>query len=751
MKLALKLILIIASVFFSGYLLELYISADLRGYFIILSDFFSVFISFSIFGMTWYAYSKSRDNHSLFLGAAFLVIGFVRLYHMLSYPSMPDFITPNSLQKTGTFLYEAHLIAAVLFLLSVFIYKETYPKLINRFTLPGFAIALSVISLISVLLYSDYMPALYHHDGSPTTMRVLMSFINAGIILCAGYLYLKRIRKTGEKNLIFLTGGFIILAFNGLIHFYYELPSHLLAVAAFYFIHLSLYKSSVELPYEKLAVAEEKLRRAAEEKYLCLFENANDAIITVDLEDRVTSWNKSAEKIFGYAANEVIGKKLSELIVPLELLKERKQIVRDALAGKGISGFETLRLRKDGTKIDISLTISPIINADGNITGLSGILRDITERKRAEEELRRSEERYKTTLDGMLEGCQIIGYDWKYLYVNEAAALQGRKAKEELFGHTMMEVYPGIENTEMFALLKSCMEKRISHRMENEFTFPDSSKGWFELSMQPVPEGIFVLSLDISERKKAEELRIEKERLEYASKSKSEFLTTMSHELRTPLNSILGFSELLKQKMAGELSEKQEHYVENILASGKHLLNLINDILDLSRIEAGKIELTVEKISLPSTIEETVILIKERAAKHNIILKKEIDNKLGFIEADKQRFKQVLFNLLDNAIKFSNEEGGVVTIAVRKVDNKAEISVSDTGIGIKKEDIGKLFKKFQQLESGIARKHGGSGLGLSISKQLVELHGGSISAESKYGEGSKFTFTLPLKTKKEVK
>jgi len=260
--------------------------------------------------------------------------------------------------------------------------------------------------------------------------------------------------------------------------------------------------------------------------------------------------------------------------------------------------------------------------------------------------------------------------------------------------------------------------------------------------------GIVLVFYDITERKRAEEIRLEKERIEYASKAKSEFLSNMSHELRTPLNSIIGFSELLNQKVPGELNEKQEHYVDNILTSGNFLLNLINDILDLSKVEAGKMELVIEKISVPETINETIILIKEKAMKHNISLKKELDPQLEFIEVDRHRLKQVLFNLLSNAVKFSKKEGGTVTITAKKEMDMARFSVSDTGIGIKPENLGKLFQNFEQLEPGISAKYGGTGLGLAICKQLVELHGGRMWAESKYGKGSTFTFILPLKAKK---
>ncbi|MDP2846369.1 MAG: HAMP domain-containing sensor histidine kinase [Candidatus Methanoperedens sp.] len=228
------------------------------------------------------------------------------------------------------------------------------------------------------------------------------------------------------------------------------------------------------------------------------------------------------------------------------------------------------------------------------------------------------------------------------------------------------------------------------------------------------------------------------------------FLSNLSHELRTPLNSIIGFSELLKRKVSGELNEKQKRYVDNILTSSNFLLNLINDILDLSKVEAGKIELVFEKIPVPEAINESIILIEEKAAKHNIIIKKEFDSELDFIEADRQRFMQILFNLLSNAVKFSKPEGGVVTIATKKSEDTAEISVSDTGIGIKPKNMGKLFQKFEQLDPGITRKYGGTGLGLVITKQLVELHGGRIWAKSRYGEGSTFTFSLPLKVKRET-
>ncbi len=245
-----------------------------------------------------------------------------------------------------------------------------------------------------------------------------------------------------------------------------------------------------------------------------------------------------------------------------------------------------------------------------------------------------------------------------------------------------------------------------------------------------------------AEQKKAEELRLEKERIEYARRVKDEFLANLSHEMRTHLNSIIGFSELLKT--TGALNEKQQHFVGNILNSGNLQLAIIRDLLDLSKIETGKMELIFEKMAVPDIIEESLAPLKETAEKQKVTLRKELDPALEFIEADRHVVKQVLHNLLSNAVKFSKEEGGFVTITTRKEDDSASFSVKDTGIGIREEDLGRVFNQFPHIDTG-AQKSNGTGLGLALSKQFVELHGGKIRAESRLGEGSTFTFMLPLK------
>jgi signal transduction histidine kinase len=232
--------------------------------------------------------------------------------------------------------------------------------------------------------------------------------------------------------------------------------------------------------------------------------------------------------------------------------------------------------------------------------------------------------------------------------------------------------------------------------------------------------------------------------LETASRHKSEFLANMSHELRTPLNAILGFSQVLQKNLFGELNEKQNEYVEDILSSGNHLLSLINDVLDLSKVEAGQIELEVASFSLREAVERGVVMIRERASKNGVALAAAVEPEAQVVTADERRIRQILFNLLSNAVKFT-PAGGRIDVSAARVDGEIQVAVADTGSGIAAEDLDRIFEEFQQTGTG-AKQQEGTGLGLALSKRLVELHGGRIWVESELGVGSRFVFTLPAET-----
>jgi signal transduction histidine kinase len=256
-------------------------------------------------------------------------------------------------------------------------------------------------------------------------------------------------------------------------------------------------------------------------------------------------------------------------------------------------------------------------------------------------------------------------------------------------------------------------------------------------------QGVFAAIRDVTELRRVEQaLQQKNAELEDASRMKSEFLANMSHELRTPLNAIIGFSEVLLKRMFGPLNEKQDEYLQDVLSSGRHLLSLINDILDLSKVEAGRMELDLAAFNLPLALDNALTLVRERAMRHGIRLELAVGAGVGDLVGDERKIKQILLNLLSNAVKFT-PEGGRVAVRAERANGTVEVSVSDTGIGIASEDQEAIFEEFRQVGTDYARKREGTGLGLTLARKFVELHGGRLWVKSLVGQGSTFTFALP--------
>jgi PAS domain S-box-containing protein len=480
-----------------------------------------------------------------------------------------------------------------------------------------------------------------------------------------------------------------------------------------------------------------------------------------DETGRFLRWNRNFERVAGRTSEE-IGR-----MHPLDFfVNDDKDLLRERIAEvfkQGESSVEASFVNKDGHATPYYFT-GKRVALDDDVC-LVGVGIDIEARERAQAALRASEARYRSTLDNILEGCQLIAFDWTYLYLNGAAAIQNRRPNDELLGKKMTDAWPGIEGSDVFALLRRCMDERIPNHEETEFAFPDGSKGWFDVRVQPVPEGIFVLSIDISVRKRAEtllrelnenleakvaertlELESAKERAEAADRIKSAFLATMSHELRTPLNSIIGFTGVMLKGLAGPLNPEQVKQLGMVQGSARHLLDLINDVLDISKIEAGQLTVHHAPFDISAAVERVVSSVEPLARKKGLTLSVEASD-LRPVESDRRRVEQILLNLLHNAIKFT--ERGAVTLNVDIVEGtngeapSVRMRVTDTGIGMREEDLPKLFQPFFQTDSGLGRQHEGTGLGLAISRKLTELLGGTIHAESKLGMGSTFTVSLP--------
>ena len=313
----------------------------------------------------------------------------------------------------------------------------------------------------------------------------------------------------------------------------------------------------------------------------------------------------------------------------------------------------------------------------------------------------------------------------------DAGATEGNSAKiHRLVPAKSLLTFPLIKDDEIFGVL----------------TFANTDN-YFQLDQEDIDHiGQYVTYVvsALSNARNYQEIKAARSAADSANKAKSQFLANMSHELRTPMNAIIGFSEVLNDRIFGELNDKQAEYLVDIHAAGQHLLSLINDILDLSKIEAGRLELSLTEFDLPATFNDALVLMKERARTRGVALHKELDSGLGVITADERMVKQVLINLLTNAIKFTME-GGSVTVRGRASDKEVEISVSDTGIGIRMEDKEMIFEEFSQSGDDYTNKQEGTGLGLALSRRLVELLGGRLRVVSELGQGSTFTFTLPIR------
>jgi len=459
-------------------------------------------------------------------------------------------------------------------------------------------------------------------------------------------------------------------------------------------------------------------------------------------------WSAETYKIFGLSSP--ISPSFEGFLntVHPDDLEFAKKSIDDALHGKPYD-IDMRIIRPDGQECIVNAKAVVSFDKENRPVRMSGTVQDITERKQEEESLKL----FRDLIDKSNDAIYIVDPETGIILdVNEKASSGLGYTRDELlnmhvydFEVTLPDYFSWKENIKEIQKGGSLLAEGLQRRKDGTI-FP------VEASVNLLKYGnkshIFAIARDITERKKSEEISQENERLVYASKAKNDFLSNMSHELRTPLNAVIGFSELLKMKTIGDLTEKQEGYVDNIRYGGKHLLNVISDILDFSKLDAGKIELVIENISVPEILEQTIVMVEEIAKKSNVSVKKELAPELEFIEVDKQRFIQILFNLLSNAIKFNRKKGGTVTITTQTEGDLAKFSVSDTGIGIKEGDKNKLFKNFEQLDSGISKKYGGTGLGLAITKKLVELHGGKIWVDSELGAGSTFTFLLPIKANK---
>jgi|KBSSwiStaDraftv2_1062776.scaffolds.fasta_scaffold14368_3 PAS domain S-box-containing protein len=543
-------------------------------------------------------------------------------------------------------------------------------------------------------------------------------------------------------------------------------------------------------------------RKQAEEALLkagalqsAIFNSANFSSIATDAKGVIQIFNVGAERMLGYTAAEVMNK-----ITPADISDPQEVIARaqalslelatpitpgfEALVFKASRGIEDIYeltyIRKDGSRFPAVVSVTALRDAQNVIIGYLLIGTDNTARKEVEAAQARLDQRLRdqqfytrSLIESNIDALMTTDPQGIISDVNQQMiALTGR-TRDELIGAPCKNFFTDPARADA-AIKRVLTENKVSNyeltvRAQNgEETVVSYNAATFHDRDRKL-QGVFAAARDVTELKLFERALQEKNiELENASRMKSEFLATMSHELRTPLNAIIGFSEALKDGLMGQMSDTQQEYIGDIFTSGQHLLSLINDILDLSKVEAGMMALELEAVDLKSLLSNSLSIVRERAAAQRISLELETGEDLGLPQLDMRKIKQIVYNLLSNAVKFSGN-GGRVTLRTRRVPRSAvgtlpgswpvygfpladdrdeefiEICVSDSGIGISGENMVKLFQAFSQIDSSLARKFEGTGLGLAMVKLMAELHGGTVAVASAEGEGAQFAAWLPLR------
>jgi protein-histidine pros-kinase len=494
--------------------------------------------------------------------------------------------------------------------------------------------------------------------------------------------------------------------------------------------------------YSKRDVTHLKVARDAklvETRFGALLESTPDATLIVNAMGRIVLANSQAARAFAYDPNELIGQPV-EVLLPERFRTSHvghrslfSQQPRTRTMGEGLELFGR---RRDGYEFPVEISLSPLSTDEG--TMVMSAVRDITDRKKAEQ-------KFRGLLESAPDAMVIVARNGRIALVNSQLERLFGYPREELLGQSVDCLVParyrGHHERHRTGFFSQPRARAMGAGLELYGQRRDGSEFPVEISLSPLEteEGLFVSGAirDATERRRFEQT------LQDASRLKSEFLATMSHELRTPLNGIIGFSEFLIDEKAGALNARQKEYLTDVLASGRHLLRLINDVLDLSKIEAGRMDIVAERFDLASAVDEVCGVVSPIARSKSISLVRHVSEEVAQVILDRHRFVQILYNLLSNAIKFTNT-AGEVNLSLDREGDMLRLQVRDTGIGISPENLQKLFLEFQQLDSGTGRRHDGTGLGLVLTKRLSELQHGSVRVESEVGKGSVFTVQLPL-------
>lgn len=505
---------------------------------------------------------------------------------------------------------------------------------------------------------------------------------------------------------------------------------------------------------EELARALEdtkKILQNTEDFYTEKLETLNDVVFSVDLQGRFTYINSAIEHITGYKVQDVLDTPFMQYVHPDDLPKLLAEI-KLTLAGEH-KPYMFRILKKNGEIVYIHTT-SRAIFRDNKIVGINGIMVDIFQLKKVEKDLKQERDRVQKYLDVVRVIILVIDRDHNVSLINKKGCEIIGYTESEIVGHNWFDTcLPDREKDDSKANYSDILsgKKSIPEYVEGSLIKKNGEESifaWNNILLKDdmgIVEGILMSGEDITQRKKLECAFIEAKALdENANRTKSEFLANITHEFRTPLNCIIGYSNILVEELSDSLNQYHSKYLNNISISANKLLELVNSVLEMSRIEAGTGKLECSEFYVPTSVRCICSNLMAVATRNNTSLSIELSMNVDYIYADKPKFEQILYNLVNNAIKFTPAGGSVKISANVLHDNGLVVSVKDTGIGISKADLQKLFKPFYQVDSSLERKFGGTGLGLFIVMKFVEMHNGKVWVESEEGKGSVFSFSIPL-------
>jgi PAS domain S-box-containing protein len=504
----------------------------------------------------------------------------------------------------------------------------------------------------------------------------------------------------------------------------------------------------------------------SEDRFRLLVEGVRDyAIFMLDPHGRIVTWNAGAERIKGYGAEEIIGQNFARFYPHEALRQDVPARELEMAAATGVFQDEGWRIRKDGTRFWASVVITALRDQSGELLGFSKITRDLTQRRSHDETLRLSEERFRLLVEGVSEyAIFMLDPNGVVITWNSGAERIKGYSASDIIGQHFSKFYPADAIESGWPEYELQVAAETGRFVDEGWRLrKDGSTFWANVTITALREpdtgrllGFAKLTRDQSERRRVEELEVEGRRREEALEGersariaaqrairiKDEFLATLSHELRTPMSAIVGWTQVLRRKSGTMSPEELHHAIEVIDRNAAAQLQLINDLLDLNRIMSGKVRLDLQQVSVAEVVRSAIESAEPAARNKDLRLQVVLDPHPITVSADSGRLQQVVWNLVTNAIKFT-PKGGRIEVVLQRVGSHIELSVSDTGVGIPASFLPHVFDRFSQRDSSAARSFGGLGLGLAISKQLVELHGGTIRAKS-LGEGLGATFFVDL-------